>query len=65
MSTQRSIMLRPETSTPRNTSLSDIDKPMRWRCSPSRKPSQPSAPATSGMRPSALLSKDSAHMWTG
>src|SRR5947199_1426156 len=64
-STQRSSTLRPDTSMPRKTSLSDIDRPIRWRCSPSRKPSQPSAPATSGRRPSALLSNDSAHMCTG
>ena len=64
-STQRSSMLRPDTSMPRKTSLSDIDRPMRWRCSPSRNPSQPSAPGTSGSRPRALLSNDSAHMCTG
>src|SRR6185295_14433243 len=64
-STQRSSMLRPDTSMPRKTSLSDIERPIRWRCSPSRKPSHPSAPATSGRRPSALLSNDSAHMCTG
>ena len=47
-STQRSSMPRPETSMPRKTSLSDIDRPIRWRCSPSRNPSQPSAPGDVG-----------------
>ncbi len=64
-STQRSISPRPETSMPRKTSLSAIDSPMRWRCSPSRKPSQPTAPGTSGIRPIAFWSNDSAHMCTG
>ena len=64
-SSQRSTTERPETSTPRNTSLSDIDRPMRWRCSPSRKLSQLRAPETSGSRPGALWSNVSAQSATG
>ena len=64
-SSQRSTTERPETSTPTKTSLSDIDRPMRWRCSPSRKPSHDRAPATSGSRPGALWSNVSAHNATG
>ena len=64
-SSQRSTTERPETSTPRNTSLSAIDRPMRWCCSPVRKSSHPSAPPTSGRRPGELRSKASAQRATG